>query len=559
MYTLGISYTGAHDSAVCLVRDDEVVFATAEERLSRQKHDPSFPLRSIHAALNAAGIQPTSLAGVGLAWPRFDVAIRHDLWQMLTGSIPVSRWSMVSLALASAQGIRERSRIKPTARTLGPDIADRIHLFSHHRCHALSAAAVSGFPRAAVLVVDGRGAKLATSIWRADGPRLTLVEGKFFPDSLGLFYARITQYLGFEPLSDEWKVMGLAAYGRPGVSMDKFVRVSEDDYEVNGRALLGRGQPDLSALEAAFGPARAPDAPITDHHRDVAFAAQEASERAMLALARRAARLTGCKRLCLAGGVALNCKANGLILQSGLVDDLFVQPAAADDGAALGAAVAAQQTAGGIGVLRPMTHAYLGQQAGDAEVESELRTYKVTYRRADNPAEAAAELLAQRKVIGWFQGRAEFGPRALGNRSILADPRDVAMRDRVNAAVKFREEWRPFAPSVLEEHAGDYFEGCTSAPFMILTFRVRPEVANRIPAVVHADGTARVQTVNRTQNPLYWSLIKAFADRTGVPVVMNTSFNLKGDPIVNTVRNAIATFYTSGLDALVLGRYILEK
>jgi carbamoyltransferase len=417
---------------------------------------------------------------------------------------------------------------------------------------------MSGAAKTAVLVMDGRGANTATSIWLKENGSLRPLERRSFPDSLGLFYARVTQYLGFEPLADEWKVMGLAPFGSPGLSMDPFLLVTDDDYRVNARALLGKRY-DLSALEAAFGAARRPDDPIEDRHRDIAFAAQAAVERAMLAMARRAVRLSGCRRLALAGGVAMNCKGNGLILQSGIVDELFVQPAASDEGAALGAAIAAQTASGAAGEFPPMLRTDLGQGLDESEIEQALLTYKLPYRRVPDPADAAAERLATGKIIGWFQGRTEFGARALGQRSILADPRDVSVRDRVNAAVKFREAWRPFAPSVLVERAGEFFEGCSTSPFMILTFRASPRALETIPAVVHVDRTARVQTVDRSVHPLYWSLIKKFADRTGIPVVLNTSFNLKGDPIVNTIRDAVQTFYTSGLDSLIIGPFCIDK
>jgi carbamoyltransferase len=284
---------------------------------------------------------------------------------------------------------------------------------------------------------------------------------------------------------------------------------------------------------------------------------QDACERAELAIISRAISLTGSRNLCLAGGVALNSKANGLILDSGLVDRIFIQPAATDDGVAIGAALAAPVAAG----FRcgEMTKAYLGLQSAPEEIEAALRTYKLSYQSLDNPAETAADLLTDGKIIGWYQGREEFGPRALGNRSILADPRDVRNRDRVNNAVKFREEWRPFAPSVLEEAGNSLFENYHTTPFMTLTFQVRPEKKAAIAAAVHVDGSARVQSVTRDQNERYYDLIKTFAAKTGVPALLNTSFNLKGEPIVNSPFDAIRTFYTSGLDALFLDRYFIAK
>jgi carbamoyltransferase len=267
--------------------------------------------------------------------------------------------------------------------------------------------------------------------------------------------------------------------------------------------------------------------------------------------------LTGSRNLCLAGGVALNSKANGLILSERLVDRIFIQPAATDDGVAIGAALAAPVASG----FRcgEMTKAYLGSQSAPESVETLLRTYKLSYERLDDLAETAAELLTKGKLIGWYQGREEFGPRALGNRSILADPRDVRNRDRVNNAVKFREDWRPFAPSVLEEAGPSLFENYHSTPFMTLTFQVRPEKKGAIAAAVHVDGSARVQSVTRDQNERYYDLIKSFAAKTGVPAVLNTSFNLKGEPIVNSPFDAIRTFYTSGLDALFLDRWLIQK
>jgi carbamoyltransferase len=424
---------------------------------------------------------------------------------------------------------------------------------NHHYAHALSAYPVSGFDEATVVVIDGRGAWEATSIWHGKRAELRLIEMVRWPNSLGLFYAQFTGWLGFERFQDEWKVMGLAPYGGPGIDLGGFITVSDGHYSVNSRLLLD----DLSRIEKALGPARKADEPLSDRHRDVAWAVQDACERAELAVIARAISLTGSRNLCLAGGVALNSKANGLILSRKLVDRIFIQPAATDDGVAIGAALAAPVAAG----FRcgQMSTAYLGSQSAAEEIEAALRTYKLSYKWLDDPAETAADLLTRGKLIGWYQGREEFGPRALGNRSILADPRDICNRDRVNNAVKFREDWRPFAPSVLEEAGASLFENYYTTPFMTLTFQVRPEKKAAIAAAVHVDGSARVQSVTRDQNERYYDLIKAFAAKTGVPAVLNTSFNLKGEPIVNSPFDAIRTFYTSGLDALILDRYLIAK
>jgi carbamoyltransferase len=272
-----------------------------------------------------------------------------------------------------------------------------------------------------------------------------------------------------------------------------------------------------------------------------------------------AVKKTGCRNLCLAGGVALNSKANGRIAASGVVDKIFVQPAASDDGAALGAALMPYLDHGGCLPNKAMRHAYLGPEFDDVAIENVLRTYKLRYLRVNDPAESAAELLSNGKILGWFQGRMEFGPRALGSRSILADPRDPEMNVKVNNAVKFREWWRPFAPSLKKEAAADYLEHCTDSPFMILTAQVRPEKRGVIPSVTHVDGSARPQTVEKDINPVYWRLLDEFEKRTGVPVIMNTSFNLRGEAIVHTPTDAIRTFFSSGMDALVIGSFLVEK
>lgn len=547
-WTLGINHS-IHESAACLLYDTEIVFATAEERLSRQKQDSSFPERAILAALDYASISFADVSAVGLSFPARRRMNAHNLMNVITGNVPRSRSNMAdALGRSHTTGPLARLGKIPT-----------IHAIGHHRSHAWSAGIMTDVPQCAVLVADGRGARNSTSIWKRHGEKMEMVDCKRFPDSLGLFYGKITQYLGFQPLADDWKVMGLAPFGSPGIPMDRFIQVSADDYKVNGKALVGKSFYDLSALSHEFGPPRKPDDPIDDHHRDIAWAAQEVVERAILALARRAVRGTGFRTVAFAGGVALNCKANGLLISSGIVDDLVVQPAAGDDGSALGAAIDAYHRIGGIGLPRPLTSTGLGQDASDDDIEGALRTYKVNYRRVDNPDRAAAERLAVSKVVGWFQGRSEFGPRALGYRSILADPRDVRMRDVVNAAVKFRESWRPFAPSVLAEHAADLFRNCESSPFMVLAFDATLAGRESVPAVIHVDGTSRVQAVVREANPLYYDLLRRFFQLTGVPAVMNTSFNLKGDPIVNTIRDAIQTFFSSGLDSLVIGRFVIDK
>jgi carbamoyltransferase len=338
-----------------------------------------------------------------------------------------------------------------------------------------------------------------------------------------------------------------------------FLNFQAAPYKVHAGRLNGNGGTPYAGWPAALGSPRRPESEISELHQDIAHAAQDLCETAMMNVVRLALEKTRSRNLCLAGGVALNSKANGKIAASGVVDNIFVQPAAADDGVALGAALAPFLDGGQRLPLKPMRHAYLGPSFDDGAIEATLKTYKIRFTRLSDPASTAAELLAEGKILGWFQGRMEFGPRALGSRSILADPRDPGMNAKVNNAVKFREWWRPFAPSLKKEAAPEYLESAFDSPFMILTAQVRREKRSVIPAVTHVDGSARPQTVEKEINPLYYRLIDEFGKRTGVPVVLNTSFNLRGEAIVHTPTDAIRTFFSSGMDALILDSFLVEK
>jgi len=438
----------------------------------------------------------------------------------------------------------------------------RMRFVEHHLAHAISAYGYSGFDDAAIVIMDGRGAWEATSIWHGKNGRIEHVQTIPFPNSIGGFYSAFTEYLGFVPNSDEWKVMGLAPYGEPGVKLDAFIDADTNNgtpYRVHTKRINGGRTGAVAGIAAALGTPRVAESEIEQRHKNIAFAVQEYCERAMMSVVRAALQKTNSKNLCLAGGVALNSKANGKILASGIVENLFVQPAASDDGVALGAALAPCLDQGGQLPNRAMRHAYFGPGFESDAIETALKTYKLRYSTLSDPAAAAAQLLSEGKILGWFQGRMEFGPRALGGRSILADPRDPEMTAKVNNAVKFREWWRPFAPSMKREAAGEFVESATDSPFMIVTAQVRQEKQSVIPAVTHVDGSARPQTVEQTANPVYWRLIDEFGKRTGVPVVMNTSFNLRGEAIVNTPTDAIRTFFSSGMDGLVIGNFLVEK
>jgi len=556
MITLGINYSQMHDSSACIVRDGELLFAVAEERLSRVKHDARFPELAIRACLEFAGVRAEQLDEVCFGWQTAGPVYRHDLKLYALRQWPVTYPNVLNSTRHFLSMWHQESGGRRFVEQFGaPKVRRRF--VDHHLAHAISAYAYSGFEESAVVVMDGRGAWEATSIWRAASGRLEHLLTIPFPDSLGLFYSAFTEYLGFQPNSDEWKVMGLAPYGEPGVQLDAFIDAAAAPYRVYAKRLRSNGN--RSSTLSLLGTRREPESDIDARHKNIAYSVQDACEKAMMNVVHMAIEKTRCRNLCLAGGVALNSKANGKILASGLVDQMFVQPAASDDGVALGAALAPYLDRGGRLPNKAMRHAYLGPAFDDAAVETTLRTYKLHYTPLNDPAETAAELLSHGKIVGWFQGRMEFGPRALGSRSILADPRDPEMNARVNNAVKFREWWRPFAPSLKKEAAVEYLESATDSPFMILTAQVRPEKRGLIPSVTHVDGSARPQTVEKEINPLYWRLLDEFEKRTGVPIVMNTSFNLRGEAIVHTPTDAVRTFFSSGMDALVIGSFLVEK
>ncbi len=562
MISIGINYSQMHDSSACIVRDGELLFAVAEERISRVKHDAGFPKLAIQACLDFARVSAQQVDEVCFGWQHPGASYRHDLRCFATGGMPLDYNGGLSSTLHFLSMWHQRGGAKRFTQQFGA-VKARFRFVDHHLAHALSSFAYSGFDDAAVVVMDGRGAWEATSIWHGRNGRLEHVLTIPFPDSVGFFYSEFTEFLGFHRNSDEWKVMGLAPYGEPGVDLRAFMNVETGDdarpYRVHTRRLISRGGMPFAEMTKQLGSPRVAESDIDQRHKNIAYAVQEACEVAMMNVVRLAVAKTGARNLCLAGGVALNSKANGKIVASGLIDKIFVQPAASDDGVALGAALAPYLDGGGKLPNRAMRHAYLGPAFDDDAIESALRTYKLRYTRVVDAAEPAAELLAQGRILGWFQGRMEFGPRALGARSILADPRDPEMNAKVNNAVKFREWWRPFAPSLKKESASEYLESATDSPFMILTAQVRAEKRAVIPSVTHVDGSARPQTVEKEINPLYWRLIDGFGQRTGVPVIMNTSFNLRGEAIVNTPTDAIRTFFSSGMDYLIIGNFVVEK
>ncbi len=401
------------------------------------------------------------------------------------------------------------------------------------------------------MTLDGRGERATTSYGRGDGSQMELFGAVNMPHSLGLLYEEVTEYLGFLRSSDEYKVMALASFGAPSYASHfrDIIRLEDN----------GRYRIEPRKLEERFGPARLRGGELKQRHYDIAHSLQAAVEEAVIELSAWLHRETSEENLTLAGGVALNCVLNARLRDWGPFKRIWVQPAAGDAGTALGAAlwIDARERKGEPRRYR-MDHAFLGPAFNDREIEEFLLWTGIAYRRLDSVTETAADLLARDKVIGWHQTRMEFGPRALGSRSILASPMHAGMQSRLND-IKDREDFRPVAPVVLEEDAAEWFHGAQSSPFMLFVYDVRPEKAHLIPAVRHVDGTARIQTINRCQNPIYYDLLQAFKRRTGVPVLVNTSFNTRGEPIVCTPRDAVESYWTSPLDALVIGSFMLEK
>ncbi len=572
MYTLGIN-AAFHDPAACLVRDGWVLAAAEEERFTHVKHGKrpvpfstwELPFHAIDYCLRRASLTLEDIDHVAYSFDPFLLLGRRR--EGATVPVPLhperlpppadgeSPWDGLFLAsIVNAPGQLADGaphHLQARFRGVRPDGPFRWHFVPHHLAHAASAFYPSPFRRAAVLTLDGRGEKATTGYALGDGSRMEWLGQVHVPHSLGLLYEQVTDYLGFLHSSDEYKVMALASFGKP-----RFAEAFRDMIRLGPAGQYAILPP---RLEERFGPARERGGPLEQRHYDVAHSMQVVLEEVVLELARWLHRESGCDDLCLAGGVALNCVMNARLRDRGPFRRIWVQPAAGDAGTALGAALWIDaRERGGAPRVYHMDQAFLGPEYGDDEIEEFLVWSKLPYRRLDNVAETAADLLVQDKVLGWFQGRMEFGPRALGARSILASPLHAEMQTRLND-IKDREDFRPVAPVVLEEEAGNWFAGAGVSPFMLFVYDVLPDKADRIPAVRHVDGTARIQTINRAQNPRYYELLRAFQARTGVPVLVNTSFNTRGEPIVCTPRDAVESFWTSPLDALVIGSFLVEK
>jgi carbamoyltransferase len=560
MYILGLTTLG--DSAAALIKDGELIAAAEEERFSRKKHHSGFPYKAIEYCLDEAGIKLSDVAHVGHYWKPW--ILRHKAMQ-------AARSALISPAMFKARADRGVAQVsdsylgmfkhpKRLREHFGPSDF-KFHYIEHHQSHAASAFFVSPFEKAAILTWDGTGEDTTTLFCRGEGNRLEVSKRIKLPHSLGQFYSAVTNFIGFDMFAgDEWKVMGLAAYGKPK-HFDFFrERVlttnGGPDFKFNIRVLdhhLAKHYEFPDEITRELGPGRKPGEELTEHHWDIACSAQKALEDAALHLVREIHKMTGEENLCLAGGVAFNSVMNGRIFHETPFKRFYVQPAAGDAGCSLGSAYYVWHQILGKPRSYEMRHAYWGPGFTNDECRAALDEAGLKYETLEDEVllPRLAKMISEGAIVGWFNGRMELGPRALGARSFLADPRRADMREILNHKVKLREWFRPLAPSMQEEHGREVFGREHHDPFMITVLEVAEEYKERIPAVVHVDGTARPQMVSRETNPRYWQLIEEFRKLTGIPMLLNTSFNVQ-EPIVCTPQNAVNTFNNSNFDALVL-------
>lgn len=532
MYILGINggvTVNQHDPSVALLKDGLLKVCIEEERLLGVKGPRGvLPVKAINACLKEEGITIKDIDLIvhpGATYKDLPGRIK-DYMEYYFGSCP------------------------------------EIKMYNHQLCHLASAFFQSGYDSAMSISYDGFGDGLSAAYATSRVEEGIDIIGDVKSDnSLGHFYATMTSFLGFRPSEGEYMVMGLSPYGKKEYDLSDFITIDDTGFYINSEYINKNAsvyEPFFnSKLIGLLGEPRRLGEKISQRHMDIAFSTQAAIENALVSLVKYVHKKSGERNLCLAGGVALNCTANKRIKELPFIDSLFVQPAASDRGLALGAALQASFDHGY--KASPLTHVYYGPTYSSDEIERNLLLTGQKYKTLTNPEKTAAELISEGKIIGWFQGRSEFGPRSLGHRSILADPRDSSMKDKINSLVKFRDEFRPFAPAVTEEFSKVCFEMDSSSPFMTVAYTVKKEWRDKLPAITHVNDTARVQTVSQDNCSIFYGLIKHFGDLTGVPVVLNTSFNIKGQPIVETPLDAIATFQSTGLDALVIGDFLIEK
>ena len=586
MNILGIS-AFYHDSAACLVRDGDVIAAAQEERFTRKKHDFSFPSNAVDYCLKEGGLRGHQLDLVAFYDKPF---LKFE--RILETYLAFAPRGLTSFITAMPLWLKRKLWMKNLIED-SLEYEGKIIFPEHHESHAASAFFPSPFKEAAFLTLDGVGEWATASYGVGSGNQVEILAEIYFPHSLGLLYSAFTYYLGFRVNSGEYKVMGLAPYGEPryrDLILSELMDLKEDgSFKLNMEYFnycTGLTMTNSKFSELFGGPRRKPESPLDQRHMDVARSLQVVTEEVMIRMARHVHRETGRRYLCLAGGVALNCVGNGRILREGPFDDIWIQPAAGDAGGALGSALFAwyqylgnERTADD---SNDSQHgSYLGPEFDDDDILDYLKSGDIAYSEVttDEIPDRVADLIADQKVVGWFRGRMEFGPRALGSRSIIGDARSPEMQATMNLKIKFRESFRPFAPSVLEERVSQYFEIDRASPYMLLVAPVRREVCkepgeehaslcgldklkivrSEIPAVTHVDYSARVQTVGREHNPLYHRMIARFEEKYGCPVIINTSFNVRGEPIVCTPDDAYRCFMRTRMDYLLMGNFLLDK
>lgn len=552
MKILGLTAPISWNSAAALIIDGKLIAAVEEERFNGLKHSPRIiPLKSIEYCLKQGNINPNEIDAIGFGYRHpIDYYLRSFAENLKVGNLKRGIREMGSFAEYYVGLIRLFDWLKEKGFRLEGSNKLKVFFFPHHLAHAASAFYCSGFDSSNIITLDGQGEEDSGSIWTADGQKMKKIKTISSDQSLGWVYESVTDLLGFKSHSHEGKTMGLSAWGKKKLKDSNYWEIT-----TNGYHLLPNWKQNLYQK---YGPRRNRDEELSDVHRNLALTVQNFTEKAGTSLAKFAYSKNPSSNIALSGGVALNCDMNSKIWQLPFVEQIFIQPASSDAGTAIGAAMEISNRLGEPANFK-MTHAYWGPEFSNNEIETILKEAKLDYDKVDNIDKETAKLLADGKIIGWFQGRMEIGPRALGNRSILGHPGLKGMKDKINKEVKHREGWRPFAPSVLDEAGSMYFEKYCTHPFMVLGFDTNKKGQKDLSQTVHVDNTARVQSVVKKDNPLYHSLISEFGKITGIPAVLNTSFNDAEQPLVCTPKEAIKTFFGTGLDCLAIGNYLVKK
>ncbi len=578
MYILGVNAFHP-DASAAIVKDGDLVVAVEEERFNRVKHSAGFPHLAVKYCLQKAGITLDQVDFIGFT-NDVKANLHRKVWFALSHFSPFT-WPQFFRQYMKARLSKMLSATEVLAECCGIDqkrIKAKIYRIEHHRAHASSSFFVSGFDKSAILTLDGAGDFLTSIMALGEGSKMRILKTLSWPHSMGILYSGVTQYLGFLRAGDEGKVMGLAPYGKPAY-IDKFrkvIRLKKGGFELNLDYFVHHrpevvdrwGAPQSSVgdysyevsekFHELFGPRRQPNEELTQRYKDIAYSLQAILEESVFHLLNYLYGLTHTENLCLAGGTFLNCVVNGKIPKQTPFKNVFVQPGAGDGGSCIGDCFYIYHQILGYPRKFQMKDSYIGTEYSDGQILEVIKRYNLKYE-SGYVEKKGARILAEGKILGWFQGKMEFGPRALGNRSILADPRKEEMKDILNKKVKHREPFRPFAPSVLEEYAGEYFDDNRSLPYMLTACNVLPEKIRLVPAITHVDGTGRVQTVDKVSNPRYRMLIEEFFKITGIPMVLNTSFNAKGEPMICSPGDAVKTFLGTHMDALILGDYLIIK